>query len=144
MIDSELAFNLILRNDADVTAIVSTRIYNGKAPQGAALPLVAHNLENDGDEIVVLDGLAGLNTDQRMRVFCSALTKAAAKRLSRTVRLALAAAAPGVISNDESPADTIQVQGIFKSFGIAAYDETTKIWSVITDYLVTTEQEVPD
>lgn len=83
----ENAIYSILSNDADVTALVSTRIYPMTAPQGTALPYIVYAREAT-DHHEVLAGSAGF-ARATMSVESFATTYLSARAIAEKVRLAL-------------------------------------------------------
>lgn len=137
---AELAFNLLLRSNAGVAAIVIDRIYASRAPQTPTYPLVLHRTEAIEDPSEVMEGSAGL-AERRIRVYCAAADYQTAKVLDDAVKAA-AHGFHGVISDDGSPEDTIALQRVWRVFTADDYDDKTQKHQVVSDYLVTAEEPV--
>ena len=82
-------FYLALAQDADVAAIVDTRIYRGIAPQGAGYPLVIFR-SGGGVDQHTLDGVSSLR-NPRVEVEILGETYAIVTDLQKKVRAALMA-----------------------------------------------------
>jgi hypothetical protein len=136
----EEALNLILRSDAGITALVASRIFPGTAPQTAAYPALAYRLtDREPQHRLEARGSAGL-VRSRYRLYSGAKGHPGAssaygdsKRLDEAVRLALTGF-HGLVSNQASPANTLEVQGIFPEITIEYYDDLTQVWNVATDF----------
>lgn len=137
----ETAFNLLLRGNAGVAAIASTRIFNSIAVQTATYPYIVTRTEGRS-HVIALDGACGLR-ESRIRVFSAAKTYDTAKQLDEAVRLA-AQGFEGTVTDNTSPSNTLQIQLIECVFSIDNYLSDTKTHEIVTDYLVTAHEEVPD
>lgn len=142
----EMAFNLLLRDDAGVSALVNDRVYNSFAPQTVTYPYVVTRAEGRS-HVITLNGPTGLR-ETRMRVYSVARTYAEAKELDEAVRLA-SEGYQGIIADDTSPSNTLQVQLIHCVFSQDEYVEGsqtgtgTKAHEIVTDYEVTAHEEIP-
>ena len=76
-----------LSNDAGVTAICSTRIYPGMAPESVTLPYITYQMVS-GERIDTVTGVGDM-TRKRIQINCNADTYAIAKSLSAAVIAAL-------------------------------------------------------
>ena len=74
----------LLAGESSVTNLVSTRIYIGKAPQGAALPHIVIT-QMDSEENVALDGTGGLRFVD-FDIDCKADRSVEAEALGKAVR----------------------------------------------------------
>ena len=83
----EQALYKLLTTDADVTAIVKTRIYGNVAPEGKPLPYITYT-RVDAEHYHHMGGLSGL-ANHRIQVDCWSNTYPQVKWLAEKVRLAL-------------------------------------------------------
>ncbi len=140
MLQVEIAFNLLLRDDTAVTALVGARIYNSHAPQTYAGPYIVHR-DASRETPDALDGSLGLRKT-RIRVYSAAKQYDQARAIDEAVRMAVEGFS-GVVSNTDSPPDTLRIQYIKPVFSHDGGDPETKTEEIITDYEVTAHEEIP-
>ena len=83
----EQALQVYLKADADVAALVSTRVYPALAPQDAALPYITYERVST-QRLMTHDGQNGL-IGPRIQIDCWASTYGGAKTLADKVRLCM-------------------------------------------------------
>lgn len=146
MLDVEVALQIILRADAGVTALVSTRITAGVLGQSTVFPAIAFRLSARDFSGVI----SGSDTESgtvlalatsRYQFFSTARGPAAgstygeAKRIDRALRNCLAGFS-GTVANSSSPPDTLDIQYILPAMTREFYDDTTQTWQVQSDFQV--------
>lgn len=139
------AIRLKLLADAGVSAI-TTRIYPGVLSQSVTYPAIAYRITGK-DPVLKLEE-RGRNGLARFSIrFFSTTDRAhggydTAKNLDDAIRLCLEGFR-GSISNDDSPIETVEIDGIFHSNTFDGYEDRTETFQVLTEYDVWAEEEKP-
>lgn len=136
--DSRLALRARLLGDSAIAAIISTRIYPGKMPQGVVDTSIVYNrVSGLGD--VHSGGPSGL-ARPRFQVDCWSASADTAAALAQLVKDRLDGFSGAVAWDDSSPGNSITVQGVFFDTERDAYDDAIKMYGVSQDYLVWLEE----
>lgn len=131
MADVEEAVYAILVGDAEVSALVGTRVYPQVIPQDAALPAVAYS-RISARRVKSHSGPSRL-ARPRVQVTCSAKTYGAAK--------ALAAAARGALDGFKGTAAGLDVQGAWLDNDGDEYGDDGELRSVRMDFMIWHREE---
>ena len=115
-----------LTGQAAVTALVSNRIYQSRAPQNATAPYIVYHLVDDVGA-GVMEGPAGLTT-KRFQFVCLAATQRAAVIVADALR--------GVLNGFRGTMDTTAVGSVLLVTQLYVYDPTTELDGVSADYRI--------
>lgn len=146
----EDALKQILSDDADVSALVSNRIYPGVLQDASPLPGVAFRVVDTEREPVldskthgptlarfvffsVAKDISGTNSPRRM-----------ASLIDKAVRHALQGYKDVVIVDSISPAEMVDVQGIFFVTASDTFDDRTKTYQAASVFDVHFSETIPD
>ena len=131
----------MLRLNAGVSALVSTRIYPVVLPQNVDFPAIAfRRIQRDQVERLEPRSSSGL-ARSRFRLFSTATTYLQAIQVAEAVRLCLQGRQETVIS--DQTAETIDIQGIFPMTSSDSYDDSTETYQIISDLEVVHEEVQP-
>lgn len=138
--DIRLALRALLLADSDVSAAVGgNRIYPAILPQGIVDPSIVYNrISGLGDQHS--EGPSGLSRP-RMQIDCWARTAADAASLANLVKDALDGYRGPVQWDDDSPGNTITIQGVFYDSERDIYDADAKLFGVSRDYFIWYEEK---
>lgn len=137
----EEAIKKILAANQGVTTLVQGRVYPGTLPQTCQYPAIAYrvvyrehveHIEGESGQPRASSGL-GMS---RIRFFSAAKGPGSygeAKRLDRAIRLAIQGY-QAIVTSDDSPIDTIDIQGISAKTTFDAYDDKTQTYQTISDF----------
>lgn len=122
----EEAIHTKLTTDADISGLISGRVYPLKLPQKPTLPAVTYQ-RISGVRNYFMDGVATL-AQPRFQVDSWAATYSAAKDLAGKVRAALSGLTETV--------DTIKIYGVFLDSDNDLYDDDLEVYRVQADYFI--------
>lgn len=135
--DIRPALRAFLLADASIAAVVGTRVYPLRMPQGErGASLVYSRVSGLGDHH--MEGASGL-TRPRFQIDAWATSADAATELADLVKARLDGYRGPMTTND-SPAQTVTVQGVFFESERENYDGTAEMYRVSRDYLIYFEE----
>ena len=138
----EQAIAQLLNDSTGVQALADDRIFSPIIKPGMnTYPAVAVRTSSRRHE-EVLDGPAGLRTTTFQTYSVSKHDFSAAKLLDEAIRQTLHGYR-GTVTSDDSPSESINIQGIFAGSSFDGYDETTQTYQVVSLYEVTAGEVVP-
>ena len=135
--DIEQAVVKLLTQDAGVAAIVGTRIFpGGIIPQGVTYPAMAYGMVN----FTPILELTAVNPalSKRIRIWSATEgmeTYGDAKQLDAAVQACLSGY-KGLVSNGQSPASSLDIQGILPISSYDLFERETETHMVISDFAV--------
>lgn len=121
-----------LANTAGITALVSTRVYNLRIPQGATLPCITiTRISTPRLHTHDTSGSAG-TAYPRIQIDAWGVTHSSVKAITNAVRAAL----EGYKGTITSGADTVTVQGALTDDETIEFDSETELYRSRTDWIV--------
>lgn len=134
--DLRPALRAFLLADAAIAAVIGTRMYPGKLPQGMVLASIVYTLASDPGDYHH-EGPSGL-AHPRYQVDAWAPTLDAATSLANLIKSRL----DGYSGAMGSGAALVNVQGVFRdaSGGGEEFDDSAKLWRNRRDYLIWNEE----
>jgi len=116
-----------LTTDSDVSALVGTRVYPLKLPQGYTLPAISYQRVS-GDRLATLSGPTG-RANPRFQIDCWASTYSGVRDLASKVRQALDGHKGGLGGEDD-------VGGISIEGDRDLFEENTEVFRVTMDFFI--------
>lgn len=141
----EEALSIVLRGNAGLVALVSTRITPGVLTQTSLYPALVYRLV-DREHFTHLEGRTATGLARSTFRFFStgkgANAYSDAKRVNEALRLCLFGFR-GTVSNTASPVVTLDIQNIEPGRTDEFYDDPTQTWQVRSDYDVWASEAIP-
>lgn len=132
------ALRQYLLADAPIAAIVGTRVYPSRMPQGEVRTSIVYTRVSEvGDHH--LSGPSGL-TRTRVQIDSWAQTIDAAVALADAVKECLDGFRGSVQWDENSPGNAVTVQGVFFDGSRDLYDDASKLNRVSQDYIIAYEE----
>lgn len=136
--DLRPALRAYLLADGQISAVVASRIYPTKLPQGTTLASIVYSrISGVGDHHS--QGASGL-ARPRMQIDCWASTVDGADTLGRLVKARIDGFGGAMPYGSNSPQDEIAVQGVFFQSERDDYDDAAKLHRVSQDYVIWFEE----
>jgi len=136
--DIRVALRSYLLADNSIAAIVGTRIYPVKLPQGTTLTSVVYTR---------ISGLSGVTSSGRERlsrpriqIDCWSQQVDDAATLADLVKERIDGLRGAIQWDDNSPGNAVTVQGVFMDMEREDYDDAAKLHRVSRDYIVWFEE----
>lgn len=128
----------LLADGAISSAVGGARIYPIKLPQGQTLASIVYTrISGQGDHH--MQGPSGLSRP-RIQIDCYSLSLDTAAALANLVKERIDGFRGAMLWGENSPAEAIQVQGIFFDSERETYDAVTNLYGVSRDYFVWYEE----
>ena len=132
--DLRVGFRAYLLDDAGIAAVVGTRVYPIRLPQGQISPSIIYTrISGFGDNHML--GPSGLSRP-RLQVDCWAQSADTASTLANLVKERIDGFRGTWLWGEDSPEEGIAVQGVFFENEREDYDDAVQLYRVSRDYFV--------
>jgi hypothetical protein len=131
------AIHRILAGDADVSAMIGTKIHRFKLPQSERLPAICFFITGVTNETTLAfeERAHDESAEWRVRVISQGNTDSEVEELDEKVRLAMHGWT-GLLEDENSPETVLGIQGIFTENVRDSYDDVTRTPVIIRDFVV--------